>query len=153
VNAVTGKTWTGRRLMQILTKPKKRHREAVVPEACSSLRNVRLKFSDEALEAIADLAMERKVGGPAALRMILEDLMLDFDVLSAPPTRRFGSSRSRGRWCSRRKSVLQYWKRPASLPLPLSTANLGFSPATLRGTPEENNAYFKRKNPIQSVCR
>ena len=38
--------------------------------------NVRLKFSDEALEAIADLAMERKVGA-RGLRMILEDLMLD----------------------------------------------------------------------------
>ena len=38
--------------------------------------NVRLKFSDDALEAIADLAMERKVGA-RGLRMILEDLMLD----------------------------------------------------------------------------
>ena len=32
--------------------------------------------ADEALEAIADLAMERKVGA-RGLRMILEDLMLD----------------------------------------------------------------------------
>ena len=38
--------------------------------------NVRLRFSDEALEAIADLAMDRKVGA-RGLRMILEDLMLD----------------------------------------------------------------------------
>ena len=38
--------------------------------------NVRLKFSDDALEAIAQLAMERKVGA-RGLRMILEDLMLD----------------------------------------------------------------------------
>jgi ATP-dependent Clp protease ATP-binding subunit ClpX len=38
--------------------------------------NVRLKFSDEALDAIAMLAMERKVGA-RGLRMILEDLMLD----------------------------------------------------------------------------
>ena len=38
--------------------------------------NVRLKFSDDSLEAIADLAMERKVGA-RGLRMILEDLMLD----------------------------------------------------------------------------
>ena len=35
-----------------------------------------LKIGDEALEAIADLAMERKVGA-RGLRMILEDLMLD----------------------------------------------------------------------------
>jgi ATP-dependent Clp protease ATP-binding subunit ClpX len=38
--------------------------------------SVRLKFSDDALEAIADLALERKVGA-RGLRMILEDLMLD----------------------------------------------------------------------------
>ncbi len=37
---------------------------------------MRLKFSDDALEAIAELAMERKVGA-RGLRMILEDLMLD----------------------------------------------------------------------------
>ena len=37
---------------------------------------MRLKFSDEALEAIAELAMERKVGA-RGLRMILEELMLD----------------------------------------------------------------------------
>jgi ATP-dependent Clp protease ATP-binding subunit ClpX len=38
--------------------------------------NVKLKFSDEALEAVATLALERKVGA-RGLRMILEDLMLD----------------------------------------------------------------------------
>jgi len=38
--------------------------------------NVRLKFSDEALRAVARQAMARKVGA-RGLRMILEELMLD----------------------------------------------------------------------------
>src|SRR3977135_262631 len=61
-------------LMQILTKPK----NAIVKQyqKLFEFENVRLKFTDESLEAIADLAMERKVGA-RGLRMILEDLMLD----------------------------------------------------------------------------
>ncbi len=60
--------------MQILTKPK----NAIVRQyqKLFEFENVRLKFSDDALEAIAMLAMERKVGA-RGLRMILEDLMLD----------------------------------------------------------------------------
>ena len=38
--------------------------------------NVKLRFSDDALEAIAELALERKIGA-RGLRMIIEDLMLD----------------------------------------------------------------------------
>ena len=38
--------------------------------------NVRLKFTDDALETVAELALQRKVGA-RGLRMILEDLMLD----------------------------------------------------------------------------
>jgi ATP-dependent Clp protease ATP-binding subunit ClpX len=61
-------------LIQILTKPK----NAIVRQyqKLFEFENVRLKFSDDALEAIASLAMERKVGA-RGLRMILEDLMLD----------------------------------------------------------------------------
>jgi ATP-dependent Clp protease ATP-binding subunit ClpX len=61
-------------LVQILTKPK----NAIVRQyqKLFEFENVRLKFSDEALEAIAALAMERKVGA-RGLRMILEELMLD----------------------------------------------------------------------------
>jgi ATP-dependent Clp protease ATP-binding subunit ClpX len=61
-------------LVQILTKPK----NAIVRQyqKLFEFENVRLKFSDDALEAIAALAMERKVGA-RGLRMILEDLMLD----------------------------------------------------------------------------
>jgi ATP-dependent Clp protease ATP-binding subunit ClpX len=61
-------------LVQILTKPK----NAIVRQyqKLFDFENVRLKFSDDALEAIAALAMERKVGA-RGLRMILEELMLD----------------------------------------------------------------------------
>src|SRR5476651_661203 len=61
-------------LIQILTRPK----NAIVKQyqKLFEFENVRLKFSDDSLEAIADLAMERKVGA-RGLRMILEDLMLD----------------------------------------------------------------------------
>jgi len=61
-------------LIQILTKPK----NAVVRQyqKLFEFENVRLKFSDDALEAISELAMERKVGA-RGLRMILEELMLD----------------------------------------------------------------------------
>src|SRR5437868_2942208 len=61
-------------LVQILSKPK----NAIIKQyqKLFEFENVRLKFSDEALEAIAALAMERKVGA-RGLRMILEDLMLD----------------------------------------------------------------------------
>jgi len=61
-------------LVQILTKPK----NAIIRQyqRLFDFENVRLRFSDDALEAIATLAMERKVGA-RGLRMILEDLMLD----------------------------------------------------------------------------
>jgi ATP-dependent Clp protease ATP-binding subunit ClpX len=61
-------------LVQILTKPK----NAITRQyqRLFDFENVRLRFSDDALEAIAQLAMERKLGA-RGLRMILEDLMLD----------------------------------------------------------------------------
>ena len=61
-------------LVQILSRPK----NAIIKQyqKLFEFENVRLKFSDDALEAIAQLAMERKVGA-RGLRMILEDLMLD----------------------------------------------------------------------------
>jgi ATP-dependent Clp protease ATP-binding subunit ClpX len=61
-------------LVQILSKPK----NAIIKQyqRLFEYENVRLKFSDDALEAIAALALERKVGA-RGLRMILEDLMLD----------------------------------------------------------------------------
>ena len=61
-------------LIQILTKPK----NAIIRQyqKLFEFENVKLKFSEDALEAVAQLAMERKVGA-RGLRMILEDLMLD----------------------------------------------------------------------------
>ena len=61
-------------LVQILTKPK----NAIIRQyqKLFEFENVRLKFTDEALDAIATLAMDRKVGA-RGLRMILEELMLD----------------------------------------------------------------------------
>ena len=61
-------------LVQILSKPK----NAIIRQyqKLFEYENVKLKFTDEALDAIAQLAMERKVGA-RGLRMILEDLMLD----------------------------------------------------------------------------
>ncbi len=61
-------------LVQILTKPK----NAIIRQyqKLFEFENVKLKFTDDALESVAQLAMERKVGA-RGLRMILEDLMLD----------------------------------------------------------------------------
>lgn len=61
-------------LIQILTKPK----NAIIKQyqRLFEYENVRLRFTDDALDAIASLALERKVGA-RGLRMILEDLMLD----------------------------------------------------------------------------
>ena len=69
-------------LIEILTRPK----NAIVKQyqRLFEFENVRLKFSDEALRAIARQAMARKVGA-RGLRMILEELMLDLDVQSAQP--------------------------------------------------------------------
>jgi len=49
-------------LVQILTKP--RMPSFANTRSLFEFENVRLKFSDDALEAIAQLAMERKVGAP-----------------------------------------------------------------------------------------
>jgi ATP-dependent Clp protease ATP-binding subunit ClpX len=61
-------------LVQILTKPK----NAITRQyqRLFEFENVRLRFTDDALEAIAVQAMDRKLGA-RGLRMILEDLMLD----------------------------------------------------------------------------
>ncbi|MBI5084401.1 MAG: ATP-dependent Clp protease ATP-binding subunit ClpX [Acidobacteria bacterium] len=61
-------------LVQILTKPK----NAILKQYQKLLEyeNVKLRFSDDAMEAIAEQALQRKVGA-RGLRMILEELMLD----------------------------------------------------------------------------
>ena len=61
-------------LVEILTRPK----NAIVKQyqRLFEFENVRLKFSEDALRAIARQAMARKVGA-RGLRMILEELMLE----------------------------------------------------------------------------
>ena len=61
-------------LVQILSKPK----NAIIKQyqRLFEYENVRLRFSEDALDAIAALALERKVGA-RGLRMIIEDMMLD----------------------------------------------------------------------------
>ena len=61
-------------LVEILTKP----RNAIVKQyqRLFEFENVRLKFTEDALHAIAREALARKVGA-RGLRMILEELMLD----------------------------------------------------------------------------
>ena len=61
-------------LMQILTQP----RNAITRqyERLFDYENVKLRFTDDALEAIADSALKRKIGA-RGLRMIIEDLMLN----------------------------------------------------------------------------
>ncbi|MBN2241836.1 MAG: ATP-dependent Clp protease ATP-binding subunit ClpX [Acidobacteria bacterium] len=61
-------------LVEILTKPK----NALVRQyqKLFEFENVKLKFTDDAVSAVADLALERKMGA-RGLKIILEDLMLD----------------------------------------------------------------------------
>jgi ATP-dependent Clp protease ATP-binding subunit ClpX len=61
-------------LVQILTQP----RNAITRQyqKLFEYENAKLRFTDDALEAIAESALERKIGA-RGLRMIIEDLMLD----------------------------------------------------------------------------
>ena len=61
-------------LIQILTQP----RNAITRQYMKlfEYENVKLRFTDDALDAIAESALERKIGA-RGLRMIIEDLMLD----------------------------------------------------------------------------
>ncbi len=61
-------------LVEILTRPN----NALVKQyqKMFDFENVSLKFTDDALDAIAEMALERKIGA-RGLRLITEDLMLD----------------------------------------------------------------------------
>ncbi len=75
-------------LIEILTRPK----NALVKQyqKLFEYENVRLRFTDDAIEAIAIMAQERRVGA-RGLRMILEDLMLElmYHLPSAKKVREF----------------------------------------------------------------
>src|SRR5262250_1424424 len=79
-------------LMDILTRPK----NAIVKQyqRLFEFENVRLKFSDDALRAVARQAMARKVGA-RGLRMILEELMLElmFNLPSQKKVKEFEVTR------------------------------------------------------------
>ena len=140
-------------LVQILTKPK----NAIIRQyqKLFEFENVRLKFSDDALEAIADLAMERKVGA-RGLRMILEDLMLDLmyylpsykkvreflvtkEMVHVPEDQPYTIRKGR---LSQRRAVLSRCSLPAR-------------PNGAPGQPNPcgDTCLPQRKNPTQSVCR
>ena len=61
-------------LVQILTQP----RNALIKQyqKLFEYENVKLRFTDDAVDAIAEMALERKVGA-RGLRMIIEELMLE----------------------------------------------------------------------------
>ncbi len=61
-------------LIQILTEPK----NAIIRQyqRLFEYEGVKLRFTDDSLEAISDLAIQRKIGA-RGLRMIIEDMMLD----------------------------------------------------------------------------
>jgi ATP-dependent Clp protease ATP-binding subunit ClpX len=61
-------------LVEILTQPK--NAIARQYQRLFEYENVKLRFTDDALEAIAELAIQRKIGA-RGLRMIIEDLMLE----------------------------------------------------------------------------
>ena len=75
-----------RALVRILTEPK----NALIRQyqRLFEYENVRLRFSDDALETIARLAQQRKMGA-RGLRMILEDLMLEL-MYHLPSSRKAG---------------------------------------------------------------
>ena len=61
-------------LIRIMSEP----RNAIIKQyqRLFEYENVKLRFTDDALSAIADLAVERNIGA-RGLRLIIEDLMLD----------------------------------------------------------------------------
>jgi ATP-dependent Clp protease ATP-binding subunit ClpX len=61
-------------LVRILTEP--RNALSKQYQKIFEFENVSLRFTEDALEAVAQLAIERKIGA-RGLRMILEELMLD----------------------------------------------------------------------------
>jgi ATP-dependent Clp protease ATP-binding subunit ClpX len=79
-------------LVQILTRPK----NSLVKQyqRMFEFENVALKFTDDALRAMSELAIERKIGA-RGLRMIMEDLMLDlmYELPSTTKVKEFVVSR------------------------------------------------------------
>jgi ATP-dependent Clp protease ATP-binding subunit ClpX len=94
-------------LVEILTKPK----NALIRQyqTLFDFENVRLRFLDLALEAIAALALERKVGA-RGLRMILEDLMLDL-MYHLPSQRKVREILVTKEMVEKREISIQYFEK------------------------------------------
>jgi ATP-dependent Clp protease ATP-binding subunit ClpX len=91
-------------LVQILTQP----RNAITRQyqKLFEYENVKLRFTDDALEAIAESALQRKIGA-RGLRMIIEDLMLDL-MYSLPGQKKI-------RECVITREVVQSKEKPITL--------------------------------------
>ncbi len=91
-------------LIQILTQP----RNAITRQyqRLFEYEGVKLRFTDDALEAIADLALRRKIGA-RGLRMIIEDLMLDL-MYTLPGQKKI-------RECVITREVVESKERPITL--------------------------------------
>jgi ATP-dependent Clp protease ATP-binding subunit ClpX len=91
-------------LIQILTQP----RNAITRQyqKLFEYENVKLRFTDDALEAIADRALARKIGA-RGLRMIIEDLMLDL-MYSIPGQKKI-------RECVITREVVESKEKPITL--------------------------------------
>ena len=91
-------------LVQILTQPRNaitRHYQKLF-----EYQNVKLRFTDDSLEAISELALQRKIGA-RGLRMIIEDLMLDL-MYSLPGQKKI-------RECVITREVVQSKEKPITL--------------------------------------
>jgi ATP-dependent Clp protease ATP-binding subunit ClpX len=91
-------------LVQILTQP----RNAITRQyqRLFEYENVKLRFTDDALEAIAERALQRKIGA-RGLRMIIEDLMLDL-MYSIPGQKKI-------RECVITREVVESKEKPITL--------------------------------------
>jgi ATP-dependent Clp protease ATP-binding subunit ClpX len=91
-------------LVQILTQP--RNAVSRQYQRLFEYENVKLRFTDDALEAIAEQALRRKIGA-RGLRMIIEDLMLDL-MYSLP-------SQKKIRECVVTREVVESKQKPITL--------------------------------------
>jgi ATP-dependent Clp protease ATP-binding subunit ClpX len=91
-------------LVQILTQP----RNAITRQyqKLFEYENVKLRFTDDSLEAIAEAALARKIGA-RGLRMIIEDLMLDL-MYNLPGQKKI-------RECVITREVVQSKEKPITL--------------------------------------
>ncbi len=91
-------------LVQILTQP----RNAITRQyqKLFEYENVKLRFTDDSLEAIAENALQRKIGA-RGLRMIIEDMMMDL-MYTLPGQKKI-------RECVITREVVQSKEKPITL--------------------------------------